>query len=336
MTGKEKTLSLALLFVLSLGLAAYFAVCLGSGRATILDHSLRISPLEAAVLAVAAFLLLAALWMVIGRAEARTTGAAPARVLAGGLPAFLPFAFLLLSPVLLAHYTTREDLRTRLAILGALVFVAFFVLTRDRLRRSSRRPADAPSIDAAGPIRDPGPAGRRSSSSSSLPSSSITWSPGLLVRQGIEFSGDEPNYLLTADSLYYDRDIDLANNYADEDWFHFYSREEHPRLKLGIYGRYGKGGRDHIYPINLPGVSVLTLPSTGSAASSAGNSPHLHPEGKPVRMGGPPRRPAYPFRRRAMEKGRPCFARPLGALRVLGAGLLSTPSTSTPRSRSPS
>ena len=270
MTGKEKTLSLALLFVLSLGLAAYSAVCIGSGRATILDHSLRIAPLEAAVLAVAAFLLLAGFWVVIGRTEARMTGKAPARALAGGLPAFLPFAFFLLSPALLAHYTTREDLRARLGILGALVIVAFLVLTRDRLRRSTAGPRKA--FDRALDRFDTWP--RRKKIAVLFLAAFLVYNLAafLLVLQGIEFSGDEPNYLLTADSLYYDRDIDLADNYAEEDWFHFYSREEHPRLKLGIYGRYGKGGRDHIYPINLPGVSVLTLPFYALGRLLGGNA----------------------------------------------------------------
>jgi hypothetical protein len=67
------------------------------------------------------------------------------------------------------------------------------------------------------------------------------------------FSGDEPNYLMTTHSLYKDGDINLANNYARKDYFHFYSRKDNPRLKLGIYARYGKKGQDYIFPINLPG-----------------------------------------------------------------------------------
>jgi len=258
MTGKEKTLSLALLFVLSLGLTAYLTLCFQSGGYSFLDHALRIAPLETAALAVAAFLLMAILWVLIGRAEARMTGEASVKALGKGLSAFLPFALFLLSPVLLAHYTTREDLRTRLAILGVLVILAFLALTFGRRRRISgpwpHRFGLALARFEAWP--------RRKKIAALFLAAFLIYNLAVLVLvlQGVEFSGDEPNYLITADSLYYDRDIDLANNYADQDWFHFYSRKEHPRLKLGIYGRYGKGGKEHIYPINLPGVSVLTLP----------------------------------------------------------------------------
>ncbi len=81
-----------------------------------------------------------------------------------------------------------------------------------------------------------------------------------LVARGATFTGDEPFYLMTTTSLYKDGDINIANNYAQEDYFSFYSREDFPRLKLGIYGREGRRGKDHIYPINLPGISVLMLP----------------------------------------------------------------------------
>ena len=258
MTGKEKTFSLALLFVLSLGLTAFLTVCLQSGRYTFLDHALRIAPLETTALAVAAFLLMAILWILIGRAEARMTREAPVKALGKGLSAFLPFALFLLSPVLLAHYTTRDDLRTRLAILGALVLLSFLALTFGRLRRSSSPREHRFGLALARFEAWP----RRKKIAVLFLAAFLIYNLAVLVLvlQGIEFSGDEPNYLITADSLTYDHDIDLANNYADQDWFHFYSREEHPRLKLGIYGRYGKGGKDHIYPINLPGVSVLTLP----------------------------------------------------------------------------
>jgi hypothetical protein len=258
MTGKEKTLSLTLLFVLSLGLTAYLTVCLQSGVDTFLDHAFRITPLETAVLAVGTFLLMAVLWILIGRVESRMTGKAPGRTLGEGLTAFLPFAFFLLSPVLLAHYTTREDLRTRLVILGTLVIVAFLILTRDRLRRAAD--GRLKMFDNALTRFEAWP--RRKKIAVLFLAAFLVYNLAVLVLvlEGVEFSGDEPNYLITADSLYYDRDIDLANNYAGQDWFHFYSKEDHPRLKLGIYGRYGKGGKDHIYPINLPGVSVLTFP----------------------------------------------------------------------------
>ena len=82
----------------------------------------------------------------------------------------------------------------------------------------------------------------------------------VLVSKNITFSGDEPYYLLTTHSLYKDGDINVANNYANRDYFNYYSREQHPSLHLGVYAREGRKGNQYLYPINLPGVSVLMLP----------------------------------------------------------------------------
>jgi len=82
----------------------------------------------------------------------------------------------------------------------------------------------------------------------------------ILVLEGSTFSGDEPNYLITTHSLVSDGDINVANNYANRDYFHFYEEKENPRLRMIPYARAGKKGRDYIYPINLPGISALMVP----------------------------------------------------------------------------
>ena len=258
MARKTKTLSLALIFVIAAGVAVYASLFAQSGRYTVLEHVFRVDPLSLALITVAAFVLIAVLWITIARTEARAASRDAGPVLTRGLVALLPLLLLSLSPALLSHYTTREDLRTRLAILGALVLTAFLALMRDRLRRASG--GRWPDFGKAVARFEAWP--RRKKITVLFLAAFVVYNLAalVLVSQGVEFSGDEPNYLITADSLYYDRDINLANNYAEQGWFHFYSREEHPRLKLGIYGRYGKEGKDHIYPINLPGVSVLTLP----------------------------------------------------------------------------
>jgi hypothetical protein len=258
MTGKAKILSLALLFILALGLAAYLGLWIQSAGFTAVDHACKFRPLQLAGLVVASFFLLAALWITFARIEARAAGGDPGRALAGGLSMFLPLAALAVSPVLLSNYFTRDDLRTRLAILGGLVGVAVAAVAVVRSRRAlgDRWPGFGKAAARFSALP------RRTRIAALFCGALVVYNLAVLalVGQGIEFSGDEPNYLITADSLLYDRDINLANNYADEDWFHFYSRETQPRLKLGIYGRYGKAGRDHIYPINLPGISFLMLP----------------------------------------------------------------------------
>ncbi len=269
MTGKAKILYLSLLFVLALGTGVYLDLGLRSGRFTVIDHAFRARPLEIGALAVASFFVLGAVWIASARRESRISGAAPGRSLGAGLAALVPLAALGLSPALLANYMTREDLRTRLAILGTLVAVAVCAMARDRLRAlPGRRPAFGNAVARFASLP------RRKKLIALFLAAFVVYNLVVLafVNQGLEFSGDEPNYLITADSLYYDRDINLANNYADEDWFHFYSRENHPRLKLGIYGRTGKDGKDHIYPINLPGISFLMLPFYGAGRLIGGKA----------------------------------------------------------------
>jgi hypothetical protein len=256
MARKTKTLSLALILVIAGGVAVYASLFAQSGLYTVLNHVYRIDPFSLALVAVAAFILIAAIWITIARTEARAAGRDAGPVLTRGLVALLPFLLLYLSPALLANYLTREDLRTRLVTLGGLVLAASLILTWLRLRREIGSGKLIARFEAWP---------RRKKIAAVFLAAFVVYNLAALalVIQGIEFSGDEPNYLITTDSLFYDRDINLANNYAEEDWFHFYSREDHPRLKLGIYGRYGKQGKDHIYPINLPGVSVLALPFYG-------------------------------------------------------------------------
>ena len=81
-----------------------------------------------------------------------------------------------------------------------------------------------------------------------------------LVSKGFSFSGDEPWYLLTTLSLYQDQDINVANNYDQEDYYHFYPKTLYPKITLSKYGRFGKKGTDWIFPINQPGISVMMLP----------------------------------------------------------------------------
>ncbi len=174
------------------------------------------------------------------------------------LTIFSPWSLFFLSPFLLRFYWSRQDLFLRLLLLAVIIVASSLIIglityekhtanlsrwMKSWINRVSRWPEKkklwllfftAFSVYQAATL--------------------------LLVFQGITFSGDEPNYLLTTHSLVYDRDINLANNYARQDYFSFYSREENPRLKLGIYGRYGRKGKDYIYPINLPGISVLMIP----------------------------------------------------------------------------
>jgi hypothetical protein len=243
---------------LSLGVAVFLSICVESSHFSVLDHSLKFSPLLFSLLWAAALGVLFLGWVYVSRWEALHFGVDPAAAHWRGFLACLPLGFFLPSAWLPHFYMTRSDLRIRLGLLALFIFLTLlFLKLADYARYSKKKPSRLEK--AAGKF-------------SSLPlrqklivlflvSFFIYQAAALiLVSEGISFSGDEPYYLMTTHSLFQDGDINLANNYARQDYFSFYSKKDNPRLKLGIYGRYGRKGRDYIYPINLPGISVLMLP----------------------------------------------------------------------------
>ena len=257
MKRKSRSPLVALFFILSLGLALFLDIYIQSFRYTILDHSYK-PGLMMILFWVMAFGLVFLLWSLLTRWEASYFGADPAFWSHRGATVLLPLVVLILSPWLLRFYTTGGDLRVRLRLLAVFaVATALFLklsgFARFLVKRGSVFDRTVLRFSARSP--------RRRILILFLVSFLVYQAAALLlVSRGTSFSGDEPYYLLTAHSLLRDGDINVANNYAQHDYFHFYSKKDHPRLKLGIYGRQGKKGKDSIYPINLPGISVLTLP----------------------------------------------------------------------------
>jgi len=68
------------------------------------------------------------------------------------------------------------------------------------------------------------------------------------------FTGDEPHYLLVTKSIIEDGDINLANNYADQDYLDFYPG------KLRPHAYPGKKGNDYLYSKHFPALPVLLVP----------------------------------------------------------------------------
>jgi hypothetical protein len=239
-----------LLLIFGLGIAFFADIYIQSFRYTILDHTyrpgLRIVPLWAA-----AFGVVFLLFLLSTRWEASYFGADPAFWRRRAALALLPLGFFFLSPWLLRFIQPAATWS------GSGSWP-------DWLSRG--RPSNSPFARFL--VKRSFSTGRSSSSRSSLRRLAILFLASfvvyqaafVLVSKGTSFSGDEPYYLLTSHSLLRDGDINVANNYAQQDYFHFYSQKENPRLKLGIYGRQGKRGKDTVYPINLPGISVLMLP----------------------------------------------------------------------------
>ncbi len=258
MTKAQKTAAAVVLPLLALGAALWALVWAQSGRYTVLDHVFRPAGFAVLLFPAGLYLLLAVVWIILARREARWLGLDPGTGLREGLVALLPLAFLYLAPVAATRYFTRADLRGRLATLLLMVLAAVLVLKLGQYRRALG--GRLPIIERALAKWEALP--RRGRLAALFLAAMFVYYASVLalVGQGLSFSGDEPNYLMTSESLLADRDINLRNNYAREDWFRFYDRQDQPRMKLGIYGRDGRQGSGAIYPINMPGVSVLLLP----------------------------------------------------------------------------
>jgi hypothetical protein len=74
-------------------------------------------------------------------------------------------------------------------------------------------------------------------------------------RQGVGFGGDEPHYLVIAQSLARDGDFNIANQYYEHQYRDYIGEET-----LGWHGYFGKNGRHEIYSIHLPGVAISITP----------------------------------------------------------------------------
>lgn len=172
-------------------------------------------------------------WLLAALAAALAAGEAAFRFLTRS--SFPPYLFLLASPLLLLHYSSLVDFRIRLA---GFVMLAY-VLSLARSRPACRLAAGW----AAGRI----PPWRAWLASLLVLAAAAAW---LHVR-GIQLSGDEPHYIMMAQSLVEDGDLDLANNVRDKTYFSYLPVEIRFHGAV-IDGRYRS--------FHLPGLSLLLLP----------------------------------------------------------------------------
>ena len=70
----------------------------------------------------------------------------------------------------------------------------------------------------------------------------------------IGFVGDEPHYLIITHSLIHDRDLNVKNNYLNQDYLRFAGG------KLKFQAVYGKNGESEWYSIHMPMISILLVP----------------------------------------------------------------------------
>jgi len=239
------------------GISLYLLGVIRSADTTIRDHAFLFSPGLFLLFLAASCGALLLIWMRGERMDDKSLDDDHRRGPFDSLLPFLPLTFLWTTPMLFTQYLDRGDLQDRLSILLlAVALVSLYLKLVTDTRRSRFQAALRKIWDRF--LELP----RRKKLIWLFFSSFLIYNlcAFILVSRNITFSGDEPYYLLSTHSLYKDGDLNVANNYAQKDYFSFYSRKENPRFKLGMYARAGKKGRAYIYPVNLFGVSVLMVP----------------------------------------------------------------------------
>ncbi len=146
---------------------------------------------------------------------------------------FTPYMAMALAPLLLVQYSSVVDFRVRLACFVMVIYVVAAAVYRPRRRL---------------PV---------------FPAHAAPWRVGLLCftvfaltavalyAQGIHLSGDEPHYVMIAQSLAEDGDFDLKNNLENKTYLSFIpvAIDFHGSIHEGRYRSY-----------HLPGLSFLLLP----------------------------------------------------------------------------
>ncbi len=246
-----------MLFLIGLGLTFFLTLYFQIPRLSLENHRYSFSVLPFILLLIGSCVVLFFLWKLLALYDRRFFSVESQVALRENIFPLLPIGFFLLTPICLKYFMLQEDLKMRLNHLLVFVLAAVFLTkifqlstklnflslwekSTTRFTRLSRKKKLILLFVLAFLV--------------------YQLCTLVIVSKGFAFSGDEPWYLMTTHSIYQDQDINVANNYDQEDYFHFYPKTLYPKITLGKYGRYGKKGTDWIFPINQPGISVLILP----------------------------------------------------------------------------
>lgn len=241
----------------SLGLACFIYLYIRTTSFSILEHSFHPSALYLVIATSIILVFVYFLWIILARWECRAFDGDYDILLREDLMTFLPLSLTLLSPFMLKFYLTASDLKIRLNIMASIIILAIIYL---KLAQLNRHRILKPVLDKA--LKKFEGLSTKKKLLLLFLVSFIVYNlcTFCIISQGFAYTGDEPYYLLTTHSLYQDQDLNVANNYAQNDYFHFYPRKYFPDLRLRAYARFGRKGTDYAYPINQPGVSFLVLP----------------------------------------------------------------------------
>ncbi len=220
---------------------------------TIANHAFNPIAASAALMAGVFFLLLLGLWILYSRLMSSVLSLNYEEVLAQDFLTFLPLLFFSLTPLTLRHYIGADDLQARLKLFALGIGLAFLYLKLIQIRHWDRTKA-SPWQKWAGWF-------------SGLPlrkklvilflTALILFNAGtaLLTSGGLTTAGDEPHYLLIAQSLLQDRDFDLTNNYAQRDYERYMMFEG--KLTSHVVPGAKPGSQ---YSFHSPGIAILLLP----------------------------------------------------------------------------
>ena len=237
---------------LSTGVALFLRLRNQAPSFTIKNHlfSPEIGPLILAAALI--FILLIGLWALVSQIWTKNSRLNYKEALALDFPTYAPIAFLLLSPLALSYYLTRDDLLERLGLLAIAVGAAVLYLKIVRVAQADR---EGKSKWGAGlDLFLAWPLGRRIAVLAVIALVLTNGGALLMTGEGISFGGDEPHYLLISHSLIKDGDLNLANNYENGDYQAYM-----PRVPLQEHVVPGKTPGSK-YSMHSPGVSILLLP----------------------------------------------------------------------------
>jgi len=188
---------------------------------------------------------LAAVTLLAGFIMAAWSDGQPAWQLNAVLSRMIPFGWGLLLPVMREFYWDGIDWQRRIGWLVAALAIIYWLRYARQARLLSR------GLTLFGELS----LSRRLLGVFLLTLASFWASIMVFEAQGVNLSGDEPHYLLIAQSLVHDGDLNVANQYFGRQ-YRDYLNIEH----LDIHGHQGKNGLQEIYSMHLPGVAVSFAP----------------------------------------------------------------------------
>jgi hypothetical protein len=239
-------------FLIWMCLLSFFVLYYNQGKSfTIQEHSFHFSLFPFILLSLVFMLVLGGIWALSAKILSFSFSIPFRQGLSLDFLNYLPLFFMLLIPFVSFHYLSSSDLLTRLKLLGlaTLLSIVFLKCATVFVLASGKTHVFNKSIQKISSLSP------RKKLVLLFVVAFLFYGVGsaFIVTKGINFSGDEPHYLLISHSLLKDGDFDLSNNYANKD----YTKILPPQVQISPHISPGTGGK---YSFHSPGLSILMLP----------------------------------------------------------------------------